>query len=283
MLADLINLIPYRYRDGIRRIPLVGVLQRWVFKMAFRGNIDFKINDGPAKGLVFPLKLPDDKLFWTGLWEKEFAERLARATKNGAVCLDVGAYRGYFSGVMAVHGAGEVHCFEPNPENVAKLQRLAELNPNLTLRVHQLALGDADGETEFVLMSEDTMGKLAESSFQRERSAGSRFKVKVSKLDTLVSEGGVPLPSLIKVDVEGAEKMFLDGAAATIEQSSPTILLEYHSGPLARECAGFLEERGYRIEWLETDDPGSLSEEAVGHFVAMSVTTTNQTSGIATD
>lgn len=283
MLADLINLIPYRYRDGIRRIPLVGVLQRWVFKTAFRGNIDFKINDGPAKGLVFPLKLPDDKLFWTGLWEKEFAERLARATKNGAVCLDVGAYRGYFSGVMAVHGAGEVHCFEPNPENVVKLQRLAELNPNLTLRVHQLALGDADGETEFVLMSEDTMGKLADSSFQRERSTGNRFKVKLSRLDTLASEGSVPLPSLIKVDVEGAEKMFLDGAAATIEKSRPTILLEYHSGALARECAGFLEARGYCIEWLETDDPGSLSEEAVGHFVAMSVTTTNQTSGVATD
>ena len=269
MLANLINIIPYSFRDKIRKIPLVGALQRWIFSAAFHGSIDFQIKDGPAKGLVFPLKLPDDKLFWTGLWEKEFAERLAHVTERGAVCLDVGAYRGYFSGVMAVHGAGEVHCFEPNSENVAKLQRLAELNASLTLKVHQVALGDADGETEFVLMSEDTMGKLAASSFQRERSTGNRFKVKVSKLDTLVVEGSVPLPSLIKVDVEGAEKMFLDGAAATIEKSQPTILLEYHSGPLARECARFLEARGYRIEWLETDDPGSLSEEAVGHFVAI--------------
>ena len=142
------------------------------------------------------------------------------------------------------------------------------MNPNLSLQLHQVALGDADGETEFVLMAEDTMGKLAKSSFQRERSAGSSFKVKLSKLDTLVSEGGIPLPSLIKVDVEGAERMFLDGAAATIERSRPTILLEYHSGPLARECAAFLEACGYRIEWLETDDPKSLADEAVGHFVA---------------
>lgn len=268
MIANLINLIPYHWRDNIRRIPFVGALQRWIFKTAFRGDIDFQIKDGPAKGLVFPLRLPDDKLFWTGLWEKEFAERLARATKHGAVCLDVGAYRGYFSGVMGVHGAGEVHSFEPNPDNVDKLARLAELNPNLALKVHQLALGDADGETEFVLMSEDTMGKLAESSFQQERSTGHRFKVKLSKLDTLVSEGGVPLPSLVKVDVEGAEKMFLVGAAATIERSRPTILLEYHSGPLARECAAFLEERGYRIDWLETDDPESLGVTAVGHFMA---------------
>lgn len=269
MLANLINLIPYRFRDKIRRIPLMGALQRWVFKTAFRGDVDFRIKEGPAKGLVFPLKLPDDKLFWTGLWEKEFAERLALATRQGGVCLDVGAYRGYFSGVMAVQGAGEVHCFEPNPDNIAKLERLAELNPVLPLKVHQMALGDADGETEFVLMSEDTMGKLADSSFQRERSTGHRFKVKLCKLDTLVSSGKVPAPSLIKVDIEGAEKMFLEGAAASIEKSTPTILLEYHSGPLARECAGFLEARGYCIEWLETNDPAGLTEEAVGHFVAV--------------
>lgn len=269
MLADLINLIPYSCRDKIRRIPLVGTLQRWIFRAAFRGDVDFRIMDGPAKGLVFPLKLPDDKLFWTGLWEKEFAERLARATQKGAVCLDVGAYRGYFSGVMAVHGAGEVHCLEPNPDNIARLERLAELNPDLPLRVHQTALGDADGETEFVLMSEDTMGKLADSSFQRQRSTGKRFKVKLCKLDTLVSEGKVPAPSLIKVDVEGAEKMFLEGAAASIEQSKPTILLEYHSAPLARECAGFLEARSYQVEWLEMSDPLKLRADAVGHFVAV--------------
>ncbi len=269
MLANLINLIPYNFRDKIRRIPLVGALQRWMFANFFRGSVDFKIKEGPAKGLVFPLKLPDDKLFWTGLWEKEFAEQLSRATRQGGVCLDVGAYRGYFSGVMAVQGAGEVHCFEPNPDNIAKLERLAELNPDLPLKVHQMALGDADGETEFVLMSEDTMGKLADSSFQRERSTGKRFKVKLCKLDTLVSEGKVPAPSVIKVDVEGAEKMFLEGAAASIEQSKPTILLEYHSGPLARECAAMLQSWGYSIEWLETDDPSSLGEAAVGHFVAV--------------
>jgi FkbM family methyltransferase len=269
MLANLINLIPYSCRDKIRRIPLVGASQRWVFQMAFRGDVDFRIKEGPAKGLVFPLKLPDDKLFWTGLWEKEFAERLALATRQGGVCLDVGAYRGYFSGVMAVQGAGEVHCFEPNPDNIVKLERLAELNPDLPLKVHQMALGDADGETEFVLMSEDTMGKLADSSFQRERSTGKRFEVKLCKLDTLVSEGKVPAPSLIKVDVEGAEKMFLEGAAESIKRSKPTILLEYHSGPLARDCAALLEDSGYSIEWLETNDPSSLGEEEVGHFVAV--------------
>lgn len=268
MLADLINIVPYGFRDKVRRIPVVASLQRWLFKAAFRGAIDFKIKEGPAKGLVFPLTLPEDKLFWTGLWEREFAERLAAATKRGAVCLDVGAYRGYFGGIMAVHGAAEVHCFEPNPDNVAKIERLMELNTSLPIRIHQLALGNSDGETEFVLMSEDTMGKLAESTFQKSRESGSGFKVQLAKLDTLVDSGVLAAPDLIKVDIEGAERMFLEGAAASIERSKPSILLEYHSGPLARECAAFLEARHYRIEWLETDDPSSLREEAVGHFVA---------------
>jgi len=268
VIANFIHLIPYGLRDKIRKIPLVGPLQRIVFQAAFRGQLDFSMKEGPAKGLVFPLSLPADKLFWTGLWEKEFAERLAKATRPGAVCLDVGSYRGYFGGVMAVNGAGMVHCFEPNPENLEKLERLARLNPALPLRIHPLALGDRDGETEFVLMAEDTMGKLAASGFQASRSTGARFKVQLARLDTLVEKGEVHLPDLIKLDVEGAEKMFLEGAMNSLRAKRPAVLLEYHSGPLARACAGMLEGLGYRIEWLETDRPEALGEEAVGHLVA---------------
>jgi FkbM family methyltransferase len=268
MLAQLIHLIPYGIRNKIKDLPLVGPLQRRIFQAAFRGEMDFKMKEGPAKGLVFPLKLPEDKLFWTGLWEKEFSERLATATRPGTVCLDVGAYRGYFSGLMGVNGAGVVHCFEPNPENIAKLEKLKKLNPGLPLRIHPLALGDRDGETEFVLMAEDTMGKLAKSSFQHERESGARFPVRLARLDTLVERGEVPLPDLVKVDVEGAERMFLEGAMTSLRAKRPTVLLEYHSGPLARECAAILEGLGYQIEWLETDRPEALGEEAVGHLVA---------------
>ena len=117
-------------------------------------------------------------------------------------------------------------------------------------------------------MSEDTMGKLAASGFQASRATGARFKVRLARLDTLVGRGEVPAPDLIKVDVEGAENMFLEGAMASLRAKRPVVLLEYHSGPLARACAVTLEGLGYRIEWLETDRPEALGEEAVGHFVA---------------
>ena len=271
MLAQLIHLIPYRLRDKIRKIPLIAPLQRWIFQNAFRGQLDFHIKEGPAKGLVFPLQLPQDKLYWTGLWEKEFVERLARGVRPGQVCLDVGSYHGYFAGVMAVNGAGAVHCFEPNPENLQKLDRLARINSNLPLRIHRLALGDRDGETEFVLMAEDTMGKLAASEFKTARASGARFKVRVARLDTLVQRGEVPLPDLIKVDVEGAEKMFLEGAMNSLRAKRPLVLLEYHSGPLARACAEILEGLGYQIEWLETESPEQLGDAALGHFAAVAI------------
>ena len=93
-------------------------LQRWFFNTFYVGvEQDHRINAGPANGLVFPIRLPDDKLFWTGTWELEFAEKLAGEVPNGDVCLDIGGYRGYFAGVMAVNGASHVHCFEPNPAN----------------------------------------------------------------------------------------------------------------------------------------------------------------------
>lgn len=271
MLSKAINLIPWRLRDCIRKLPLVAPIQRWVFKKVFKDiKKDHLINAGPARGLVFPIRLPDDKLFWTGTWELEFAETLAAAVPEGGTCLDIGGYRGYFAGLMAVNGASEVHCFEPNPANLAKISRMIELNPSHQIRHHAIALGESDGETTFVVMPDATMGKLDDSTFQNDLNAGeSKITVRLSCLDSLIAAGKVAPPDLMKIDVEGAEEMVLKGAEKCLRETHPIIMLEYHSAALARSCHDFLAKCGYEIGFLEGATLSDLRPDAVGHFKAI--------------
>ncbi|ABK44930.1 methyltransferase FkbM family [Magnetococcus marinus MC-1] len=252
-LEKSVNLIPWWMRDHIRKIPLLAWLQRRFFARFLAGrHFDYQINAGPAKGLWMPISLPTDKLIWTGTYEKVVGEKMGRLTPTQGVCLDIGSHRGYMAGIMALHGAAQVHCFEPMPDNITHLQRLQQLNPELPLYVQPYAMGNRQGDARFAIMPESSMGKLSDSSFQVEAAHVTEINVAVRRVDDLVAEGVVMIPQLIKVDVEGAELEVLAGAQQTIEQNRPIMVIEVHSSALAVECQAWLQERGYRVEVLET-------------------------------
>jgi FkbM family methyltransferase len=54
------------------------------------------------------------------------------------------------------------------------------------------------------------------------------------------------IPSLIKIDVEGAEMTVLKGSHNLIMNYKPTILLSIHSDALRSECIEFLKKFGYQ-------------------------------------
>lgn len=266
LLQRSVDFVPGRLRGSIRRLPLVAPLQRaFVARVLSSEEFEYRISAGPAKGLLFPISLPQDKMIWTGMLEFAFASRLHAAVRPGDVCFDIGSHRGYMAGVMAIAGAREVHCFDPNPENAGHLRRLGRLNSGYDLRVHECALGERDGTSEFFLMPESSMGKLAESSFQAEVAHRGAVTVPVHCIDSLTGKGELPAPQLIKVDVEGAELAVLHGGRETIVKHRPTVFLEYHTPELRRQCSEWLVELGYVIESL---GEGSAPDGCPGHLLA---------------
>ena len=269
LLQKSVNLIPWSMRDRIRKIPLVAGLQRAFFNRFLAGRqFDYEITAGPAKGLKYPVSLPDDKLIWTGTWEADFSVRLSDAVQSGTVCYDVGGHRGFLAGVMLMSGASEVHCFEPNPENAEQVRRVRDLNSDHSLHVHQMALGDTNGEARFVVMGESSMGKLESSDFQKDVSGDTTFPVTIRTLDSLIEEQHLAVPALIKVDVEGAEAAVLKGAQHTIETHHPLLFIEFHSAALMHECRQFLTDRGYSVTPVEHASLEAITGEDVGHIVA---------------
>jgi hypothetical protein len=94
--------------------------------------------------------------------------------------------------------------------------------------VRQVALSNTVGESSFVYLK-DMPGR---SGFQERIFSPSqhveKITVQTATLDTILPEGYVP--ALIKSDVEGAERLVLEGAIETISKYKPIVVFEHGKG-----------------------------------------------------
>lgn len=248
----LLRIAPWKWRSQIKWLPGVAVFQRKFISTFFDGRaFSHTIDAGPAKGISYLIRLPEDKGIWTGTYECEFAKRLAAAVQPGCVTYDVGSWHGFFAGVMAAQGVREVHVFEPLPANADRVRELIELNPAKSIILHPVALGDRDTEMDLLVMPESSMAKLEMSPFQSKRKSVYRQRVQVRSIDSMVASGEVPPPALMKIDVEGAELLVLTGALQTLEVYRPQIFAEIHSSSLLAAFKSILEREDYSIEILK--------------------------------
>lgn len=270
LIQKSVSLVPWKLRSAIKKLPLIAPLQRHFLRSFLEGKeFVHTVDAGPARGLRYPITLPQDKGIWTGTYELNLAERIAQAVRPGDVCLDVGGWRGFFSGVMAIAGASRVIVFEPLPQNFSQIHRMIELNPGLPIEAVEAAIADQVGTTSFQVLNETSMAKLDASSFQIDVQGSERITVRVETLDNLHALGCFDRVDVIKLDVEGAEAMALSGAAGLLNRHRPRLFIEVHSRSLASECASNLSAYDYSIEVIETGrSPDFVSEPEVCHFVA---------------
>jgi FkbM family methyltransferase len=269
LLQKSVNLIPWRMRSLVKRIPVIRSVQQVIVSRLLSGkSFIHRISAGPARGACFRITLPEDKLLWTGTWEDQLAGEISRAVQKGDVCFDIGAYRGFFSAVMALAGASRVYAFEPNPDNIVQFKDFQSLNPGLPVELMAVAAGAHGGEQEFMVLPERTMGRLATSSFQSEHLATDSYRVKVVSLDDVVESGAALAPSVMKIDVEGSELEVLRGARELLTVRKPRLFIEAHSPELARDCTAYLAQLGYSIVPL-VEDKGPQANRDISHLVAV--------------
>ena len=172
-----------------------------------------------------------------GTHETENQALLLEHVRPGHVVFDVGANVGFFTLLASqlVGPTGAVVAFEPFPAALKYLRRHLELNRVENTTVVDAAVSDAPGRVHFRAHGPSDGGELS---------------AEVVRLDQLCATGKVPLPDLIKIDVEGEELKVLRGAARILRERRPTILLATHGAATHRACCRFLVQRGYRLEEL---------------------------------
>jgi FkbM family methyltransferase len=171
------------------------------------------------------------------------------------VVFDIGANCGYYALRCAARGA-TVLAFEPVGATYAALRSNLERNGLDRRAAVRAAVGEGSGTATINLYNSSGNNSL----WRRNVDDGvvGTEEVDIVSVDDLVAAGR-PAPGLIKIDTEGAELSVLRGAARTIAEHHPWILLEY-SADTARDAgydveqlAAELESHGYELAGLSAD------------------------------
>jgi FkbM family methyltransferase len=152
---------------------------------------------------------------------------LAFGLRRDSNCLDVGANEGLFlRDFRRFAPSGHHIAYEPIPKLAAKL---ALEYPEMDIR--QRALSDADGQRTFIHVLEQKMegySGFAENWVLRDvlRDVPTEpITVSTERLDDHLPDNW--LPQFVKIDVEGAERLVLEGAIRTFRLAKPTIAFEH--------------------------------------------------------
>ena len=189
------------------------------------------------------------QLFWRGM---NYYEPFTRTTIEAIAgtsdwFIDVGANIGLFSLVAArVNPTLKVVAFEPNPDMFARLSAHQQLNDLSNLAPEPIALSNQDGEATLFLTTSPMSASLV-PEFQHEINPAVRsVAVKTVTLDSYVERAGISGSVLVKVDVEGHDKAFFEGAVKTIRTLKPDLIVEVLNEyePARLQC---LRELGYRF------------------------------------
>ena len=144
--------------------------------------------------------------------------------KEDSNCIDIGVYRGRILEEL-IHFAphGRHIAYEPLP----RLHKyLSERFPSVDVR--QAAVSNVVGETSYTYVK----NMPAESGFRERFHSGEqqieKLTVRTETLDRCLPDGYIP--TLIKIDVEGAELQVFEGAIETISRYKPIIIFEHGKG-----------------------------------------------------
>jgi FkbM family methyltransferase len=191
-------------------------------------NHEGRIQSGLGRGLRF--NGGDSAVgFLFGTHDTDVQAAFSQLLRPNMTCYDVGANVG-FTAILAarcVESGGKVICFEPVPENSRQIQTNADLNGFKQIQIHQIALGETDGQAEFRMSYAPTWGRLSEAGASTPDESGTTV-VPVRTLDSLSTAGAIPDPQFIKMDVEGAEAGVLAGARKLLERAQPVMIIELH-------------------------------------------------------
>ena len=154
-----------------------------------------------------------------GVWEDECSEAIRRELRPDDVFFDIGSNVGYHSLLALAAGVRRVIAFDPDPLNcsVFKLNLMLNNWVNGECSIQQCALSDQEGENQFYRSTLKNVGL----SGLTPRDVVDSFAVKTKTIDAMIERGEIPLPTVMKLDVEDWESRVLAGCRQLFRTSPP--------------------------------------------------------------
>lgn len=241
--------------SGVDRGTWLGRAMRWPLAL-IPTRARMPIMQGRLRGLRW-IAGASNHGCWLGSYERDQQRVFEQWVKPGDTVFDVGAHAGFYSllASVLVGPGGRVVAFEPVARNRHYLEQHLRINALSNVEVIAAAVTERAGRLRLA---------SGPSSSMWHADARGELEVDAVCLDDLVSSEMFPPPDLVKLDVEGAELLALEGSAAVIAAHRPIFVLSTHGREVEAHCGALLGSAGYRLTPI-----GRASRDAGGELLAV--------------
>jgi FkbM family methyltransferase len=250
----MLNVIKIRRR-------ILSYFLPWLFKFksAFTKDevITFSLADG--SDFDYPLRSYIGYALFSKDFEKSEIAFLRRSLKPGNIFLDVGANGGIYTVIAAkqVGSEGHVYAFEPGERELELLRHNIKINNLTNVTVVECAVSDKSGSAKFAVVKDGALNSLANLNRAEQQIEHWRTVITMS-LDDFMKTYSCPRVDFIKIDVEGAERLVLDGSKnLLLSDSKITILFEASDhneaafGYSTKQLLFELSQMGFDVYYLD--------------------------------
>ena len=182
--------------------------------------------------------------------ERYIVTKLLRFIEPGDVCWDIGANIGFYTCLFAaqVTDTGAVVTFEPARHTYRYLRENVALNQFTNVTLINKGLSDTAAARPLYYTDAVLTEGTASLKYTNGRTASE--PVKLDTIDALICE--LPVPNLIKIDVEGYQLEVLRGGENCLRTHAPLLIAELKdvgetNRAMFREIEAYVADLGYQI------------------------------------
>lgn len=203
-----------------------------------------------------------------GIYEVPETDVVSRLLRPGDTCIDAGCHLGYYTCLMAhlVGPEGRVYAFDANPSSCRRTLRNLALNRLQSAEVMHAALGTDRGTTSFYVSTDDQSGLSSLGPIKPHKEI---LSVPWLRLEDFLRERSIEHIRLLKLDVEGAEELVLEGLGPFLrDHLVDYILVECYDERLklvdssTERVASLMQQAGYVCWEYGTAMPSGWSKTA---------------------
>lgn len=191
--------------------------------------------------------------YWGG--EKKYIETLLSHLRSNDTFLDIGASVGLISILSAWKlKQGKVYAVEPDPDICKRLEKNIGLNKVDNTKILDMLLSDKNGKAQLYTSGADSRSPSKMKTFESKM----KLNVKEHTVDWLLRKKYIEAPTVVKIDVEGAEVEVVRGMKYTLNNKELRLLfIEYHPAFLEKfgdkmtEADNLIRKKGFNVFYKE--------------------------------
>jgi FkbM family methyltransferase len=217
--------------------------------LPYYGYVEVDFPDCPRVLMFTNNDAPGVSNAMRGAFEPQSMKVWARLCRGATGILDIGANVGIYSLCAArLRPDLKVHAFEPNPYAYARLRIHKVINGLDNMVEHQAAIGPEDGMAGFgwVVKPGGNISSGGGFGHYHKGTRKERLLVQVINLDRSGIAQTLGARPLVKIDVEGSERIVIDAMKETIALRPDMILETFNQETCDAFNAQFLP-LGYRV------------------------------------